>query len=214
MGGKDNVKIDPVSETEEKPGKKAAAGSEPEDAKAKTADTTPGIDEELQAAKQEAAQSYDRFLRVAAEFDNYKKRTAREMDDLRKYAKEALLKDLLNVVDNLERALESSNSQNGTGDGILEGVHMTLQELFKIFEKNNVRPIEAVGQPFDPAFHQAFMTEPSGDHPENTVLKEFQKGYTLHDRLLRPAMVVVSKSETTGESKDREPSSGTAAPSA
>jgi len=151
------------------------------------------LEEKLDEAKQEAAQTYDRFLRVAADFDNYKKRTTREMNDLRKYANEALLKDLLSAVDNLERAVHSSNDSENHANGIIEGVHMTLKELLKILEKYQVKPIEAVGKTFDPAFHQAFMTEESEEYPENTVLKEFQKGYTLHDRLLRPAMVVVSK---------------------
>ncbi len=115
------------------------------------------------------------------------------MEELRKYANEGLLKDLLSVVDNLERAIDSSSDNNDNDNSIIEGVDMTLKEILKILEKNQVKTVAAVGRPFDPAFHQAFMTEESEEHPENTVLKEFQKGYTLHDRLLRPAMVVVSK---------------------
>ncbi|MBW2193921.1 MAG: nucleotide exchange factor GrpE [Deltaproteobacteria bacterium] len=151
------------------------------------------LEEKLDEAKQEGAQSHDRFLRTAAEFENYKKRTTREMDALRKYANEALLKDLLSAVDNLERAIHSSNDSESTESSVFEGIDMTLKELLKILEKYQVKPVEAEGKTFDPAFHQAFMTEENEEHPENTVLREFQKGYTLHDRLLRPAMVVVSK---------------------
>jgi len=155
------------------------------------------LEEKLDEVKQEAAQSYERFLRTAAEFENYKKRTTREMDALRKYANEALLKDLLSAVDNLERAIHSSNDSESIESSVFEGIDMTLKELLKILEKYQVKPVEAEGKTFDPAFHQAFMTEENEEHPGNTVLREFQKGYTLHDRLLRPAMVVVSK--TTSE---------------
>ena len=146
-------------------------------------------------AQKEAAASHERFLRTAAEFENYKKRIAREMDDLRKYANESLLKESLNAVDNLERAIDSAEAGENQADSIVEGVRMTLQQMLQLFEKYQVKPIDAVGQPFDPAFHQAFMTEESDEHPENTVISEFQKGYTLHDRLLRPSMVVVSKAK-------------------
>ena len=146
----------------------------------------------LDAALAESQQHYDRLLRVSAEFDNYKKRSCRDMDDFRKFANEAILKDLLHVVDNLERAIASE-----AGDScVLEGVKMTLSEILKIFSRFGVTPIDAVGEMFDPAFHQAILQEASDQHPRNTVLKEMQKGYRLHDRLLRPAMVVVS--ETTG----------------
>ena len=184
---------------------------EADDAKDNRKESVRALEEKLDEAKQEAAQSHDRFLRAAADFENYKKRTSREMEDLRKYANESLLRDLLAAVDNLERAIQSSNDgdRNGDSGGIVEGVEMTLKEMLKILDKYQVKPITAVDQPFDPAFHQAFMTEESGDHTENTVLKEFQKGYTLHDRLLRPAMVVVSKSKSGepsgGQEKTAEP---------
>ncbi len=170
-------------------------------------DLVQDLEEKLDDAKQETAQTYDRYLRVAADFENYKKRTSREMDDLRKYAKEALLRDLLSAVDNLERAIESSADNQNQDQGIIQGVDMTLKELLKILEKNQVKPVEAVGEMFDPAYHQAFMTEESGEHPDNTVLKELQKGYTLHDRLLRPAMVVVAKTETEIEAEAPESAS-------
>ena len=159
---------------------------------------------QLDAAKKEAAATYDRFLRSAAEFENYKKRMAREKDDLRKYANESLLKELLNAVDNLERAIDSAQAEESQTDGLVEGVRMTLQEMLRLFEKYQVKPIAAVGQKFDPAFHQAFMTEENTEHPENTVISEFQKGYTLHDRLLRPSMVVVSKAKNNDSSEAPE----------
>jgi len=150
------------------------------------------LEKKLEQAEEEARAAHDRLLRVSAEFDNYKKRTRREIDDFRKYANEALIKELLGVVDNLERAVESSKEASENSQ-LLEGVNLTLKEILKIFEKFNVKPIEALEKEFDPAVHQAMLQEASEDHAENTVIREFQKGYTIHDRLLRPAMVVVSK---------------------
>jgi molecular chaperone GrpE len=153
----------------------------------------------LETALKTADKNYDSFLRVSAEFDNYKKRTAREMNDFRKFANESLVKDLLPVVDNLERALESSED-NGKTDSIAAGIQLTLKEILKILDRFNVKAIEALGKSFDPCFHQAVLQEETGEQAENTVLKEFQKGYMLHDRLIRPSMVVVSKA-LAGECK-------------
>jgi molecular chaperone GrpE len=158
-------------------------------------ESTPSLEERCQAAEEEARQNYDRLLRVSAEFDNYKKRTQRDMEDFRKYANEAILSELLTVIDNLERAIQSGKDSEGSINCLTEGVDLTMKELLKIFERFSVRQIDAVGRPFDPNFHQAVLQETSNEHPTNTVLQEFQKGYLLHDRLLRPAMVVVSKAE-------------------
>jgi len=149
-------------------------------------------EETVKKAEAEAKDAYDRFLRASAELENYKKRTQKEMADFRKYANASLVKDLLGVVDNLERAIESSNENNEEGQ-LSEGVDLTLKELLKIFKKFHACPIEALGKPFDPCYHQAMMQEETNEQPENVVLKELQKGYMIHDRLLRPAMVVVSK---------------------
>jgi molecular chaperone GrpE len=146
-----------------------------------------------ETAEQESKQHYERLLRVSADFENFKKRSFRESDDFRKFANELLLLELLPVVDNLERAIQSTNGENNEVGCVIEGVEMTLKALLKIFEKFSVKRIEAVEKPFDPNFHQAMMQEPSDLHPENTIIREFQKGYMLHDRLLRPSMVVVSK---------------------
>ena len=157
--------------------------------------TTPTPEEKLEAAERQAQENHERFLRAAAELDNFRKRKEREVSDLRKYANQTLLRELLGVVDNLERALTASQ-ENGEPEGLMEGVNMTLKELLKIFDQFNVKPIESLQQPFDPNLHEAVMQEPSDAFPANTVLKELQKGYMLRDRLLRPAMVVVSKEDT------------------
>jgi len=147
----------------------------------------------LEDATKEAKESYERFLRVSAEFENYKKRINRETEEFKKYANEAFVKELLPVVDNLERALASSNENTDCGKGILEGVNITLNEILKVFEKFGVTPFDSINKSFDPGFHQAVMQEETEDKDENIVLKELQKGYLIHNRLLRPAMVIVSK---------------------
>jgi len=184
------VVIEPEGvDKEEKVSKKKV--SEKKD-KVKIVDHLKEMETRLESVEQEAKEAHDRFLRVSAEFENYKKRSAREMDEFRKFANESLLREMLTVVDNLERALNSSNNDNQANSHIAEGVDMTLKEILKVFEKFNVKPIEALGKPFDPNFHQAAMREETNERPENTVLNELEKGYMIHDRLLRPAMVVVS----------------------
>ena len=200
-----NVKTDPLSEET----------IESEDAvdatDAVTEDADNDIEKRLEESEAEAKMAHDRFLRVSAEFENYKKRAQREVDDFRKYANEAIIKELLTVVDNLERAVESSSDKCENGQ-LLEGVDLTLKEILKVFEKFSVKPIQALEHEFDPAVHQAVLQEASETHAENMVIREFQKGYTIHDRLLRPAMVVVSKSagnpgdgaETENSDQDNE----------
>jgi molecular chaperone GrpE len=180
--GKHEVKIEITADDEEQAEESPAAGEPSEE------DETEDID----TVKQEGKENYDKYLRVCAEFDNYKKRAAREISDFRKYANETLLKELLSVIDNLERAVESTQDAKDASDSVVEGVEMTLKEILKIAERYGVKPLKALDEPFDPNFHQAMMQEASDAHPENTVLKELQKGYLLHDRLLRPSMVVVS----------------------
>jgi molecular chaperone GrpE len=151
------------------------------------------LEDKIESLEQSAKDSYDKFLRISAEFENYKKRSVREMEDFRKYANETLLKEFLSIVDNLERAVQSASTENHSNNPIVQGVDLTLQEIFKIFERFGVSAIESMGKPFDPAFHQAVQQEETEEQPDNVVLRELQKGYMIRERLLRPAMVVVSK---------------------
>ncbi len=159
----------------------------------------PGIAE----LKAEIEANKDRILRISAEFDNYKKRSAKEMDDFRKFANESLFKRLLTVVDNLERAI-ASGEEGADAKALLEGIKMTHKEIVKFLESFNVKPVEAQGKPFDPVFHQAVTQQESNDYPDNTVINELQKGYLLHDRLIRPSMVVVSKSCSDEDTKKKD----------
>ena len=200
MAAKKKIKIETEPEETSDKDRVSEKSNSGEEIKEACGDQLNEIQAELETAKQEAKETYDRFLRVSAEFENYKKRSAREMDDLRKYANQSLIVEMLAVVDNLERALNSSNGNSSNDKCMADGVNLTLKEILKVFEKFNVKPIESIGQLFDPNFHQAMMQEETDDYPENTVITELQKGYMIHDRLLRPSMVVVaaSKAKNTG----------------
>jgi molecular chaperone GrpE len=161
------------------------------------------LEEKLAAAQADANENRDRMLRMAAELDNFKKRAARELGDLKKYATENLIRQLLTVVDNLERAIAAVSPDSENGQSLVDGVALTLAEIMKILEQHYVSPIQALGEPFDPVYHQAMCQEESTDQPPNTVVQEFQKGYLIHDRLLRPAMVVVSKAVQNGQTPEK-----------
>ncbi len=154
-------------------------------------------------AEEDVKLSHDRLLRATAEFDNYKKRSERELSEFRKFANERLIKDLLPVMDNLERAIESS-TEDTANSGIIEGVKMTLAEIYKVLESFNLKCLESEGKEFDPNFHQAVLQEETDEYPENVVIKVMQKGYILHDRLIRPAMVVVAKAKAKAEGTAEE----------
>ncbi len=147
---------------------------------------------ELEKARSEAAECNDKYLRLAAEFENYKRRINREQSTLLKYAEEELLRQLLPSIDNLERALEQGEKGGDVAD-FLEGVRMTYKGLVATLEKFDLQGIDSVKKPFDPNFHEALATEKNDEVPENHVLLEYEKGYMYKDRLLRAAKVVVSK---------------------
>lgn len=148
--------------------------------------------QQLEAKEQEAKTNYDRLLRQAAELENFKKRTLREREESIRFANEALIKDLLPVVDNLERAVAHAQG-GGNGKPLVEGVEMVIKGLLDVLNKHGVTQIEAIGQRFDPVKHEAMAQVESENHEPNTVVEEHHKGYLLHSRLLRPALVSVSK---------------------
>ncbi len=148
--------------------------------------------DKLAAKEREADENRDRLLRVTADFENYKKRSAREVEEYRRYANQSLLKEMLSAVDHIELAIQSAQSAPETNTSLLDGLRLTLKELLRIFDKFNVSPVECVGLPFNPEFHEAIMCEDGSDLPENTVIREMQKGYLLGNRLLRPSLVVVA----------------------
>jgi len=204
MAGKDNAKKIPVngikasgkqSETNDSVNPDAQEDQVSQDAAAQkdAADPMQEMADTLEMLKKESAENYDRFLRANAELENYKKRSMREMTEFKKFANEQLVRDMLPVVDDLERAVSHANDDSDSCKQVIDGLHLTLGEIKKVLKRYNVMQINALCEPFDPNFHQAMLQEESDGHPENTVIKEFQKGYLMNDRLLRPAMVVVSK---------------------
>jgi len=145
--------------------------------------------QELQAKTEEADKNYDLFLRERAETDNFKKRMLREKSEALRFASEPLVRELLPVVDNLERAIEHGY---GNGESVIEGVRLVLKSLLEILERHGVKRIDAVGKQFDPARHEAMAQVDSPEHGANQVVDQHHSGYLMHDRLLRPALVTVS----------------------
>jgi molecular chaperone GrpE len=156
-----------------------------------------GPDESLEAKiatlEKEKKDHWDRYLRTAADLENFRKRQRRELDEARFEAKGKVLKEMLPVVDNLERAIE--HAQQAGGSPIVEGVQLVLRQFLSAFERLDVTAIEAAGQPFDPNLHEA-ISQAESDQPPGTVVQVLQRGYRSAERLLRPALVVVAKAPT------------------
>jgi molecular chaperone GrpE len=167
----------------------------------KEAAQTPAVDDTLAALVAERDELKDRLLRLAAETENFKKRVERDKADFLRRATEGLVKDLLPVLDNLERGLGAAE---GDASPLAQGVELTLAELRKILERNGLEPVLALGQPFTPEMHEAVMQQEDPDQDDGTVLNELQKGYLFQGRLLRPAMVVVSKRPALQEDEGTE----------
>lgn len=145
----------------------------------------------LQSAEQKRDEYLDLAQRTRADFENYQKRVKRDLADERRYAQAPLASDLLAAIDNLERAL-SVAQQAGENGALVQGVGMVHTQLLDILRRHGIARIEAQGQPFDPNLHQAVMQQPSQEHPPMTVLQALEQGYLLHERVLRPARVIVS----------------------
>ncbi len=146
--------------------------------------------------KEEAAkvkEYWDKILRLQADFDNTRKRLEREKNDFVKFANEGLVLELLNILDDLERTIELSQSKHQDLPAFLKGVEMILAHLYELLKEHGLKPIEAQGKPFDPHFHEALMQVENKELPEHTIVEELQKGYLLNDRVIRTAKVKVSK---------------------
>ncbi len=153
----------------------------------------------LMEKEAEAAQLLDRLRRVSAEFENYKRRIAKEKQELRSYAHEELIKELLPVVDNLERAIDHVQTTQSPGGGLgglspfIEGVRLTLEQLMKGLERFGAAPFNSTGEPFDPTRHEAMEVVESELFEPNMVIEEHRRGYLFNGRVIRPALVTVSK---------------------
>jgi len=146
---------------------------------------------EVEAKANDAAEGHDKWLRLAAEFENYKKRMQKEKSDVMQFGNESLLRAVLPILDNLERAIDHGKKMNENGT-LLQGVEIILRQFLAILERFGVKPVAAMGESFDPEKHEAVSQAESDQEPDR-VISELEKGYLIHERLLRPAKVLVSK---------------------
>jgi len=171
------------------------AESKPHKDKKKKDDKDHEIEElkkRLEEKEKEAKENFDRLLRTAADLENYKKRAAREKEEWTKFSNEDLIKSILPFIDNLERAVNHAEKVVDVGV-LIEGIKLTLQQIHQTLNRFGLTPFESVGKPFDPQRHEAMLVVETDQHEPNQVVEEFQKGYLLNERLLRPATVSVSK---------------------
>ena len=173
-----------------------AETAENPDEAAHVAETETGLESETETLQRELAETRDQMMRIAAEFDNFKKRMEREKSKLLKYAGENILRDLLTTLDNLDRAIEQGNAaaedEGKKLQAMVQGVELTRKGLVATLERFGVEPLDAVGLLFNPDEHDALTMEASAEVPVNHVLREFARGYRFQDRVLRHARVIVS----------------------
>ena len=148
------------------------------------------LEKDLLDVKNELTEQKDKFVRLQAETDNFRKRLSREKEEFSQYANERLFKELLPIFDNFERALEDPSSDIKS---FKEGLEMILKQFSSFLEKENVEPIEAIGKKFNPMIHEVLTSEESSENEENTIISQFVKGYTINNRVIRPSQVVISK---------------------
>ena len=157
--------------------------------------------EEIEKLLQEKEEQYDRLLRTQADFDNYRKRVQKEQANLIRYGAESSLREILPVIDNVERAVESARKHDDSSSQVREGIELILTQFLGVLENLGVKPIETVGRPFDPNKHDALLRVHAPDSPEGSVVGEVRKGYYLHDKVLRPAQVTVGTNQPVQDSE-------------
>ena len=158
----------------------------------------------LEEMRDQMNQAIDRALRSQAELENYRKRAAREMDEQRRYANLFLMRDLLPVLDNVQRAIEAAGSSGDAAAGLIEGFKMVAGQLQAVLKQYNCWEIAALGEPFDPHLHEAVLQQPSQDHDPGTVMRVLQSGFQLHDRVVRPSQVIVSAAAPAQDESETE----------
>lgn len=174
------------------------------DAAEDTAEAAPAVEatevseERVAELSRKADENWERYVRAQAELENLRRRSERDLQNAHKYALERFAKDLLAVVDSLELGLQAASGETGGADSLREGMELTLKQLLSVLDRAGVRPVEALGERFNPDQHQAMAMEPTAEAAPNTVIRVFQKGYLLHDRLLRPALVVIAQAPPAG----------------
>lgn len=170
-----------------------AAGEGADGAERRAGEPDLSTEARLERAESSAADFREQFLRTAAELENVRRRAAKDVDSARRYGVERFAREMLAVVDSLEIGLEAARGAGENG-AVAEGMEATLRLLVSALEKFDVTPIEALGAPFDPEAHEAIMTQPSSEAAPDTVIGVIQQGFRIHERLLRPARVIVARS--------------------
>ncbi|MGH1371379.1 MAG: nucleotide exchange factor GrpE [Cellvibrionaceae bacterium] len=170
-----------------------AAAEEVTEAQTEEAPTVDAVQAEIEGLTAQLSAAQDDVLRAQAEAQNARRRAEQDVEKAHKFGQEKLVNDLLPVIDNLERALDNMNVEDEALKSVVEGIELTLKSFQDTLVKHKVETLNPEGEPFDPQLHQAMTMVPNPDVEPNTVINVFQKGYTLHGRLVRPAMVVVSK---------------------
>ena len=187
--GEEGIKID-VSQ--EEPNTKGEE-KEPETKEKPLAKMTkPELLEKIKELKEESKKNFDLYLRSQADIENIKKRNKKDKEDWIRYSNETLIKEMLPVIDNLEKAISHSQNENSF-DALKEGVKLTLKGFIDTLVKSGLEEVKAQGEPFDPSYHQAVSQQEDNNVEVGVILEELQRGYTLNERLIRPAMVVISK---------------------
>ena len=193
-----NQERDPAASTNEaKPANENGQGTDPgvaQDPRARVEQ----LEQECARLEAEVKAGHEKLLRERADLENFKKRSAREREESLRYGTEGLVRDLLPVIDNLERALQHADA-GGNGEPLAEGVRLVLESLRGVLERHGVSQVPSLGERFDPTRHEAMEQVESDAHDPNTVVREHQRGYMLHDRLVRAALVGVSKPGSGGK---------------
>jgi molecular chaperone GrpE len=180
---------------------KPTGEGKPEEEGGKALSPLEKLQTQLEEKTRESAEYFDKWIRLQAEFENYKKRIQREKTDQMKFGNETILRAILPIIDNLERAIDHGKQAKEAGP-LIAGVEITLNQFLNILEKFGVKPVPAVGEVFDPEKHEA-ISQIQSDQESNRVVSEAQKGYLFHERLLRPAKVIVSKSKSEAEEEKK-----------
>ena len=162
------------------------------------------LQQQLAEAEAKAKEHWDQLLRVKAEQENLRRRHEREVENAHKYALERFVQDLLPVIDSLEMGAEAAAGEGATLEKVREGTELTLKMLLSTIERFGIKAVHPEGEPFNPEYHQAMSLLESPEHAANTVMNVMQKGYTLNERLIRPAMVVVSKGSSAAAQEEAE----------
>lgn len=184
-----------VTDQEKKPNETAQAAEasvNEKDSSAQGNGAQPDIQAEIDAVRAELEEARQLELRALADLDNYRKRVSRQMEDERRYACVPFVRDLLPVLDNLQRTIEAAETAPDAAS-LLEGVKLVVKQFYTALERQHVEPIQALHQPFDPNVHEAVLQQPSDQLPPNTVMQEVQTGFKVFDRVVRPTKVIVSR---------------------